>query len=113
MNLIIALFGSALAGAVAHLASNFAAAAFTGIVFAFGLVFQLIYGGLVFLALKRGGLLNLPAVFLVYFVPTLFFCVNGSDTEKSLIMSIPILIWASVLAIVGWFFVSRGKSPEA
>jgi hypothetical protein len=62
---------------------------------------------LVYLALKRGGLLNLPAVFLFYFVPTLLFCVNGSDTRKSLIMSIPILIWASVLSIVGWFFASR------
>jgi hypothetical protein len=122
MNLVIAWFASALAGAVVFLAGEIAVGAFMGapiaipitarslkfmaLVFAFGLVVQLLYGGLVYLALRRGGL-NLAAVFLAYFVPVFLFCAAGSDTGKSAMMSIPVLLWASALAVVAWSVITR------
>jgi hypothetical protein len=69
--------------------------------FAFCLVFQLVYGGLLCLVLGALGWRNLPVVLLGYVIPIGAFVWMGADVPKDIAMEIPKLTCGVGLAIVG------------
>lgn len=73
------------------------------------LVFQLLYGGVVYVILRRLGLFNLLMVLLAYLGPLAVIVWLGSDREKDIIEAIPRLALVSILALVGWFL---ARSPN-
>jgi hypothetical protein len=72
------------------------------------LMFQLAYGGLLYLVLRRLGLFNLPLVLLAYFVPITGIALIGSAAPK-IANAIPMLTAGTALAVVGWFL---ARSPK-
>src|SRR5262245_66494578 len=111
MQLVTAWLASALAGAVAYPIGVVIAAALQGVpsvvwtgflrfnlyVFAFCLVLQLVYGGLLYLVLTRVGLISLPLVLMAYVVPLMLFVWAASDRSQDLITAIPWLLCAASL----------------
>jgi hypothetical protein len=79
------------------------------IFFGGALIFQLLYGGFVYVVFRRLGLFNLLTVLLAYLVPLAVFLWMGSDRQKDLIEAIPKLTLAFMVALVGWFF---ARSPN-
>jgi hypothetical protein len=75
--------------------------------FAIGLIFQLIYGGLLYLGLKGAGLFNFPVLLLGYLVPALATAWFGSSSPEKLLMSAPLLLSGSVMAAVTWYCAPR------
>jgi hypothetical protein len=73
-------------------------------VFGGALVFQLLYGGFVYVVLKKLGLLKLPTALLGYLVPLIAFQFLGDGPPTAPIEAVP-LVLAFMLALVGWFFV--------
>jgi hypothetical protein len=119
-HLIIAWIASAVANSAAFGAWVFISAGLNGspppapkgflrlMLFAFGssLMIQIVYGGLLYIALKRFGLFNFPVVLLAYLIPVILFSWHASDTSNELIGTIPWLVFGSILALVFWFFAS-------
>lgn len=70
----------------------------------FFLVFQLVYGGLLYLALRRLGLFNLPPVLLAYLVPALAWAWIPIYATLGVVflVLIPPLAAGTALALVGW-----------
>lgn len=74
----------------------------TLLVFAFGCIFQLIYGGLVYFALQFSGLFTLPIILCIYLLPFTLFYLVGIDRAKDLLRLPYKLSYLSILAIAGW-----------
>lgn len=72
--------------------------------FSGALVFQLLYGGFVYVVLKKLDLLKLPTALLGYLVPLIAFQLLGGEPPKDPFEAAP-LVLAFMLALVGWFFV--------
>jgi hypothetical protein len=117
--LAVAWLGSAFAFTIAFIAWMFVTAWLEGSIpprpagvlrlglFAFGasLVVQLAYGGLVYLILTRMGLWSVWTVALAYLLPVVLFSWSASDTMQDILGTIPWLAFASIVAVVSWFFV--------
>ena len=73
------------------------------------LVFQLLYGGVVYVILRRLGLFNLLMVLLAYLGPLAVIVWLGSDQKKDIIEAIKPLALLSILALVSWFL---AQSPN-
>jgi hypothetical protein len=118
MRLLVAWLASALAGAVAEPIGRCIAFWLLGgapwgwglltsilrmvpYVFVACLVIQLVYGGILYMALTRLSWFNLPVVLLAYVLPVVAFA-YASDTPKDAIMAISYLTLWMTLAIVGW-----------
>ncbi len=69
------------------------------------LIFQFVYGGLVYVILARPGLWNIWTVSLAYLLPVVVFSYRHSDTTQDLLGTIPWLAFALIVAAVSWFFV--------
>jgi TRAP-type mannitol/chloroaromatic compound transport system permease small subunit len=64
--------------------------------FAFGgaLIVQLIYGGILYVVLKRLDWLNLPIILLAYVAPVIAFSWHASDTTNDIVGTIPWIVFA-------------------
>ena len=69
-----------------------------------GLIFQLGYGGLVYIILTRRGLWNVWTVSFAYLLPVVLFSWRASDTTQDILGTIPWLVFALIVAVVSWFF---------
>ena len=72
--------------------------------FGAGLVIQLFYGGLLYVALSRIGLFNPVVVAIAYLIPVVIFSWYASNTFQDLLGTIPWLVFALVVSLVFWFF---------
>jgi hypothetical protein len=72
------------------------------------LIFQLAYGGLLYLVLRRLSLFNLPWVLLAYLAPVAVIALTWSAAPK-VANAIPMLTAGTTLAVVGWFL---ARSPK-
>jgi hypothetical protein len=68
------------------------------------LTIQLVYGSLLLIVLKPIGLFRPPVILFAYLVPVLLLSWYMSNTTNDLIGTIPWLVFASILALVFWFF---------
>jgi hypothetical protein len=71
-----------------------------------GLVVQLGYGGLLYFLLTLTGMWSLWTVTLAYLIPVILFSWAASDTTNDLIGTIPWLVFALIVAVVSWYFIS-------
>jgi hypothetical protein len=74
--------------------------------FEVGAVWQISYGAIVYLVLKRLGGFNTWFVLIAYLVPIFGFSLAASDTYDDLIGTMPWIIYAAVMALTSWFFAS-------
>ncbi len=75
--------------------------------FVMALVVQIIYGGLLYLALAPRGGLRLWVILLAYVVPVALFGWHASDTSADIVGTVRWIGFASLVALVFWFFASR------
>lgn len=68
-------------------------------VFGAALVFQLLYGGLVYVVLKKLNLLKLPTALLGYLTPLVAYQLLGSDPPKDIFSAAP-WFWRSRLPLL-------------
>jgi len=69
------------------------------------LIFQLLYGGLVYLGLTRTGLWSIWTVVLAYVTPVVLFSWSVSDTTQDLLGTIPWIVFALIIATMTWALV--------
>jgi hypothetical protein len=74
--------------------------------FGAGLFVQLIYGGLLYLVLKRLEWINLPIVLRVYLAPVVAFSWHASETTNDIVGTVPWILFALIVGVVSWFFVA-------
>jgi hypothetical protein len=77
--------------------------------FAFLLVLQFAYGGLLYWVLRRLGLYNLPLVLLAYLAPITGLALSGAAAPQ-IANAIPLLACGTALAAVGWFLAPRPRA---
>lgn len=74
--------------------------------FEMGAVWQTMYGILVFLALRRFNIINAWTAVVAYMLPVFIFNLITADTFNDMIDTVPWVIYATVMALVSWFFAS-------
>jgi hypothetical protein len=121
--LIVAWLVSALAGGVAHTAGRAIAASLLGapfglsfgllyfslLMFALGLVVQLIYGWPLYIFLTNLGLFNPVVVIVAYVLPAMILCFIGSDTPKDLLMGASWVLQGFTLGLITWVILSHSS----
>jgi TRAP-type mannitol/chloroaromatic compound transport system permease small subunit len=65
---------------------------------------QFVYGGALYLILKRLDWISLPIVLLAYLAPVIAFSWHASDTTNDIIGTIPWIVFALIVGLVSWFF---------